>query len=377
MKTPFILLAAVFCAAVSLYAAEKVNEVKLAKPLIKIGVVLPITGGVSFVGENARDALLLRLKELSASSKFEYKLIIEDDGFEFRRTNAAVQKLKSVDKIDVLITNWAYGSEIALPLLKNSNSKILHLCSDRWTAKEPDYPYDFATGAPLQENLRRFVAALKALGVHRLGLFVNADHGAVAYKNALEECLKNEPNMKIVEPLVFDQSERDFRVWILRLREAKPDRLLCMGSMPAQEIVLRQMSWIKYKVPLCSVNGSWPDVSKDYNEGSWYVQPPPVTGEVARKFEAAYHRPALYPVGHYYDMASILINACEQLPAGKKPTTEAICEKIRETKDFPGLLGNTSYTPPNKLATSVDYYLIQNGISKKVTLEELVNFYKK
>jgi hypothetical protein len=76
-------------------------------------------------------------------------------------------------------------------------------------------------------------------------------------------------------------------------------------------------------------------------------------------------------------MLSILIKSCEQLPAGTKPTTQAICEKIRETKDYQGLLGKTSYMPPDKLATSVDYYIIKSGTPQKVTLEELVRFYKK
>jgi|GEM_PF-463107 ABC-type branched-subunit amino acid transport system substrate-binding protein len=347
------------------------------KPVIKIGAVLPISGGVSFVGENARDALLMRMAEIPADSKFNYKLVIEDDGFEPQRTNMAIQKLKNIDKVDILISNWAHGSELALPLLQNSHSSILHLCSDRWALKEPSYPYDFAVGAPVQTNVHKFIAALKALGIHRLGIFQIADQGARTWRTEFYKELKKEPTIQVVEPLSFDQSERDFRVWILRLREAKPDVLLCDSINPCEEIMLRQMKELGYHVPLCSQSAVFLEGSKGYNEGSWFVQPPPPTGPIAEKFQALYHKEALYPVGHYYDMLSMLINACEKLPAGVKPTSKAISDELRKTKDYPGLLGNTSYSPPDHLATSVDYYIIKNGQPQKVSLDELVNFYRK
>ncbi len=356
-------LAAVVAAFASLNAAD----VKSAKPVVKIGVVLPISGNNSSLGENGRDGLLLKLREIQPTSKYEYKLIFEDDEFVYSKTAMAIQKFKNIDHVDAIMDLWGQSSYIAVPILKNTN--IINLSADRWD-EPPAYAYDFSAGCPVQNYVEPTIKVLKELGIKRVGLFTFGERGIQTCATEMKKQMAG-IGITVTEEVMASES-RDFRTWILKLRESKPDMLVCIGVMPTQEIVLRQMCELGYKLPFCAVGASLWDVNPIYTEGAWFVDPAPSTPEFRQAFQKEFKRDYRYPATQFYDAFTALTAAYEKADGKTKPTNEQIAQALRQTRDLQGATGTIEFLPPNRFKTPLSYYLMVNGHAKKSTMDEVV-----
>ena len=51
------------------------------KPVIKIGVTLPLTGGVASLGQANKNAIELAASQISKNTKYTYQLEFQDDQF--------------------------------------------------------------------------------------------------------------------------------------------------------------------------------------------------------------------------------------------------------------------------------------------------------
>jgi len=68
----------------------------------KIGVIIPLSGPVSEVGESIRNGIEFSKNDFDP--KDEVKLIFEDDQFQAKNTVNAMWKLIEIDKVDAVIT---------------------------------------------------------------------------------------------------------------------------------------------------------------------------------------------------------------------------------------------------------------------------------
>jgi branched-chain amino acid transport system substrate-binding protein len=343
------------------------------KPVIKVGVVVPLSGNMAFLGENARSGMLLRKKEMSANTHFDYQLIFEDDEFVPAKTNMAVRKLKALDNIDVLVTLWANSYDVAMPLIKGSH--IVHMSPECW-ANPTGYPYDFVLGGACDDYASMMANALNALHAKKIAVFSSQASYNTLFHKALSQKLEK-MKITIADFHMTNSETRDFRTYALKLEEIKPDILVVTAGVPMAEIALRQMHQIGYHPLVAGGTADFLDINHEVTDGGFYVLTIPTTDAFEKKFQSAYKHSSVYPAANAYDTLSVLINACEQLPGKSKPSAEAISNQLRKTQEFSGAMGNTSFTAPNKLSCPLAYYLIQDGKSKVVTLDELVKFYNK
>ena len=84
-----------------LFLSESTSKVSAEQ--IKIGVVVPMTGNLAFLGEGIRDAMLLAKQDLG-STQYAYELIFEDDQLDPKMTASAVNKLIGVNKVDAIVS---------------------------------------------------------------------------------------------------------------------------------------------------------------------------------------------------------------------------------------------------------------------------------
>lgn len=77
------------------------------RPLIKIGLILPLSGGMAHVGAAFRDAARMAIDDIPSDSRFHYQLVIEDDQLPSAKAATAVQKLIDRDKVDAVISSAA------------------------------------------------------------------------------------------------------------------------------------------------------------------------------------------------------------------------------------------------------------------------------
>lgn len=349
-----------------LHAAED------SKPVIKVGVVLPLTGNNSAIGERARNALMMKEAEIAGKTKFDYKFIIEDDGLEFRRTNLAVQKLKSVDKVDVVVTIWGYGTEIAVPLLRDTG--ILHIGSDRWADKQ--VKNDYAVGPSVKTQAAHLIALLKELGYKRVVWIGSAEHGSENYRKELERELPRN-GLQMIDKAVLSADVRDLRTWIIKTREQKPDAIVQCVVMPLPQVLFKQMKEMQVEIPVVSASSSVLWIDKDLNEGKTFVYNAPATPAWEEKYTDAFKSPADYGAPQFYDTVSMLVAACEKLPGDKKPTVGEVAKSIETLGTYEGATGTLKWNAINRFEAPVAYFLIKDGKAEVVGVQDVVKMYNK
>jgi branched-chain amino acid transport system substrate-binding protein len=86
----------------------------------KFGVTLGLSGGSAPFSESCKNALTLATEDINASGGVTGKpleLIIEDFGnLDLKRAASAAQKLLTVDRVSVLLTNWSEDTEVIGPI---------------------------------------------------------------------------------------------------------------------------------------------------------------------------------------------------------------------------------------------------------------------
>ncbi len=338
-----------------------------AKEDIKIGVILPITGNLASIGEMGRAGVLLALKELPADSHFDYQLVFEDDEFVFSRTAMAVKKLKEIDHADVVITLWGYGSDIALPILKDSPT-TLHLNVDRWADGEGHN--DFMCGVSMQEHIQKLISLLKNVGYKKVAFIGTAEQGVANLRKKLEPALR-ENNIELVESTLISSDVRDLRTWILKTAEEKPDVIVEYLQMPTALLFLKQAKELGIQIPIGHGGQGVFEVEPILKEGSWMVYPSSPTQSWQERFQNAYHTAFRYPAPQCYNTFLLLLKGCERLDGTRKPTTQEISESIKYIGNFEGATGALHFAAPNRYEAPVSYYIFRNGSPEPVSLEQL------
>jgi len=103
---------------------QNLSNFNQEKKTIKIGVILPLTGGQANLGQSAHKAVLLAQEKLG-KTKYNYEIIIEDDALDPKLTSNAANKLVNVDKVDALISFTSGSGNIVAPIA--TENKILHI----------------------------------------------------------------------------------------------------------------------------------------------------------------------------------------------------------------------------------------------------------
>jgi branched-chain amino acid transport system substrate-binding protein len=75
--------------------------------VIKIGVILPITGEYGYLGENVVNGIKLAEQQLELETGYTIEIIVEDDVLDSAKGLSAYQKLVTIDNIDALIMGSA------------------------------------------------------------------------------------------------------------------------------------------------------------------------------------------------------------------------------------------------------------------------------
>jgi len=104
-----------------MYVENKPN----ANDVIKIGVIMPLTGEYGYLGENILHAIKLAEVELEAALGKEIEIIAEDDVLDSTKGLSAYQKLVNFDKIDALIMGSAPTFEVIYDDAKARNLPVI------------------------------------------------------------------------------------------------------------------------------------------------------------------------------------------------------------------------------------------------------------
>lgn len=324
-----------------------------ASEKLKVGVILPLTGRDAYFGESIRKGLELANKNNSVA------LVVEDFGSDTPKAVSAVNKLVSVDKVDVLLTSFSEDTLASISTIKeNKVPTICIACGSAGLTKQSEYLFRVWPSDAIEVN--SIVNYAKNNNFEKVAILQTVSVWEDSLREAFTSGWSENGNVIVNKGMREDE---DFRTQLLKIKEFNPDFIYLAVYEQKYPLVIKQLrdlginatiattSWINDPLILKAC-GSYCDglIVPQYSlPSSWFV--------------SLYHNEyGEYPVlgaDVGYDAIAILLNMTSK-------NNEEIRKQLLSTI-YQGASGRIEFDPTgDRKNREVDLYRIQN-----MTLQQL------
>ena len=225
---------------------------------LAIGAIDPLTGPFAAYGAPVRDGMLLAVDEINAKggiSGRKIKLLLEDDGGDPKVSVNAFTKLATVSKVPVIIGPLSSGSSMATAPLAD-RYRVVQLSTLAGTidlTNAGDYVFRIY---PSSEIGSRYIAkvAIDRFKAKRVAvLYPNNPFGVTSNKFVTE--VMKQSGVEVVAVETFKDGDRDFRSQLSKIKQAKPDVILCSAYYEEGAQILVQATQLGLTVPVLGEDG--------------------------------------------------------------------------------------------------------------------------
>jgi branched-chain amino acid transport system substrate-binding protein len=329
--------------------------------VIKIGVSLPLTGNLAFLGEEMKNGMILAQEQINKSNVHKYEIVFEDDTFSVPKTANALNKLISIDKVNAIVTVAGAAGNVAKPIAEQN--KVVHfaIASDPTIAEGA---YNFIHWTPPVEEVKVFVPELQKKGFKRLAVFGAKIQGIQAVVDELEKQLKG-TGIEIVYNETHNFGVKDYRTMIAKAKATNPDIYVLEEFSPELEILARQIKEVGIKEPLTSIESFELTDKSELFEGQWYVNAADPTGSFTESYTKRFGKGPVIATPNAYDIVNLIVSAAESIDG--EVTNEKLAEALLRVKDQKGALGNLTINPDGLVLSKAVVRMIKDG--KPVTIK--------
>jgi len=327
-----------------------------ARPVVRIGVIAPLSGDNAEVANNVKTVLLSYLDGYTGDIK--YQLIFEDDVSKVKNIAPIVNKLVGADKVDGIITILAYVGMTAAPIAAREKIPHINIGSNPELA---DNKFNFLNYTPPHTAGEKMFELL-AKNKYKNFAMVHMDHvGPAPYARELKK-LANDKKMKYWD-YTYQPVEKDFRMILADLRKNNPDVIILMALPPSIDVFRKQMLEAGLDIPVTSNH-------KKLFEGVLFVENPDGEDDFVNKVRNELHIDNMFLLAFAEDSLKIFIKVTEDFykEHGVLPTREQIAEQIGKLKNFQGSAGTYSMGPDGVTQSKAVFKKIING--KPVMVKE-------
>ncbi|MFC1598762.1 ABC transporter substrate-binding protein [Patescibacteria group bacterium] len=314
--------------------AQVSDQDKGEKQTIKIGVILPLTGGQANLGQSAKNAVLLAREEFG-DTRFDYEVIIEDDALDTKMTSNAVNKLVNIDKVDALISFTSGSGNVVSPVAQENKKIHIGVASDPAIANGE---YNFLHWTTPAAEVEKLVEEFKKRGIKTISVLGMNQQGQIAVIEDLKDQISGS-DIKVIQEQVFNMGNRDYKVMIEKARQGNPDIIFVGAFSPDIEILAKQYKELGVEIPLTCVEAFEYTEQPELFEGYWYVQSAEASDSFANDFAGKFFDKPKLGSPFVYDAINLIVEAYEQ--TGQVDNVKAI-ENLNKIKDFPSAVGEIS-----------------------------------
>ena len=307
-----------------------------SKPLIKIGIIVPLSAEMAIHGVEIEHAMNLALQEISPQSHYSYSLIFEDNQLDAIKSVSAAKKLIDLEKVDAIITLWPPTATVVIPL--SEKAKIIHytIAWDPALAKENKFVLSHQV--MVDEIAHSTLRLLKAQNNSKIAFIHMEETGFNLGVKYIRDFASQE-GIELVADEAFNPNETDFRSLVSKIKSKSPNAYLVWSVMPSIDALIRQ---IKSQVPKALITG-YLDYAQDLSaiKGSQYISEMYAADNFAEKYKKNYNEAPISKGANAYDIMKLLVSAFENFPNQKASATE-LKKYLCNIRDFPGAVGNFS-----------------------------------
>ncbi len=345
----------------------------MAKDVVKIAFIGPLTGGVSSIGLGGRNSaeLAVRLRNADPKSKYTYELVVQDDEC---KPNVGVQVATKVAADNAIIAGVThYCSAVAMGTVGVYNRFGLPVVV--WGAVLPDITY-----ANNYKDVHRIngtmvnqseVAAkfMTGLGYKKFAIIHDTTDYGKGHNKYFSEYLKKDGG-SVVATFGVTADQQDFSSELTKIREMKPDVIFFGGLTPLGVRIRTQMEKLGITAEFEGTSGIKSDayiqgIGKELAEGSvaflegapWEKLPGGLTFAAKYQQQKFGEPPEAY--GPFaYAAADLIIDAIEKVGPNRKKVREV----LNATKNVDTIIGKVTFDDHRQnIVPLVTKYVVEDG----------------
>lgn len=345
------------------------NNIPKRSDIVKIGAILPLTGGAAFVGIPIKDAILLKINKFNEESETKVEIIFEDSKADIKEAVSAFEKLKS-QGIKVVFGPVTSGEVLATAPIAEKNQIIL--LSPSASSQSITNAGDYIFRNELSDQLGSTIQA--QLAINRLNwkkiavIYTDNDYG-FGVKNSFENEFKKLGG-EITNSVSFKGGTTDFKTQILKIKSFKQDAIFVVAQNE-YPIIIRQFIENKvhdkiYATPIFEDPSFIKSIGKENSDGviyTYYGSFDLDTKDNASKifisdYMKKYNIMPTYYAALGYDSASILIEALVNVNFYIK----SLKNSLYEIKNFKGVTGDITFDNNGDVLKPVILKTVKNGM---------------
>lgn len=338
---------------------------------IKIGAILPLTGGAGKYGVDAKNGIELAVFEKNKNGGINgsrVTVIYEDDQSTPSVAVSAFRKLLTSHDISVVIGGMTSSSALAIAPIAENSHVVLFSPSASTPKLTNAGAYIFrnelsdAFGGIAQADF-----TYNVLGITRTAiLFINNDYGVGVVNAFIDRYTRL--GGQIASKEAFEPDASDFRTHLSRIKYTSPEALLIVAYKEII-VILRQIRELGIDATLLSTpvfeDREVLSRAADLAENVIYVHyggfPADASSPHISRFVKNYRATFKIEPGYYsalaYDAANIVLDAIQK--AGSR--ADSIKEQLYRVEDFPGVTGNTTIDEKGDVIKPVTLKTVRNG----------------
>lgn len=327
----------------------------LAKDVIKIGLITPLTGDVKTFGESTKNAFNIALEEYAKTGKYKIEPIIADDRNDPTEGANAALKLITQDKVVAII--GPLTSKVAIPVSEIANSNKTPMISGTATnpkvtssdGKRKPYVFRACYIDPFQGTVGANFA-IKQLKAKTAAVLYDVGND---YSKGLAEYFKatfTKGGGNIVAYESYQKDDVDFSALITKMGMKKPEVIYIPDYYNKVALIAKQVREKGLKGIMIGGDG-WDSsellkIGGNSIVGGYFTnhyspdRKDPIADAFIKKYKEKFGNPpdALGALG--YDSTVMLLKVLDSV---KKPTPEEIMKALTTLKNFKGVTGNISF----------------------------------
>ena len=258
-KTMLVLLGICLLAAVSgapLFAGGGQEEAAAKEP-VKVGAILAVTGGASWLGAPEAKTLEMLVEETNQAGGIDghpVQLIVKDSQGSAEKAISFAKQLIEEERVLAIIGPSTSGESMAIKDICQEGQTILLSCAAAETIVEPVASYVFKTPQKDSYAAIWIFRTMQEMGISRIGVVAGNTGFGNGGKAQLEKYAP-EHGIEIAIAEVYDSGATDLTGVLTKLKARNVEAVVNWSIVPAQSIVAKNMRQLGMDVPLFQSHG--------------------------------------------------------------------------------------------------------------------------
>lgn len=255
-----------------------------AKPVVKIGVMYPMSGDGAAFGQAAKNDAEMFFEEFNKKPhKFDYQLIFEDNQYVLSKQATLTQKLINVDKVDVLISVMSNFGAVVVPTAEQN--KVIHFSVATDPAVSKGF-YNLITSSNPEGEADVMYRQLLKEGVKKVDVVVVNATGPQSMLDYFQKRIEQDKQIEIGQVFYVNADEKDFRIMLYKIKENNPDYILVQLAMPTIDMFMKQYKESGVNIPVTGIESFTYLQNRELAEGMWYIDAAPATDDFVARYKA-------------------------------------------------------------------------------------------